>query len=483
MTERVKHAPDMNRLERYRPLIDRWGDFVQALHNPLPATLWTHPSKTSPAELSTLLRKEGAELRPIPWLPGAFRMTGVERPGALWAFKAGLFQLMEEVSMIPAVLLEPRPGERILDLCAAPGSKTLHIASMMSQRGTVVANDLNGGRMAALRHHLDRMGFPNVTLTLHDGTNLNRHAGVFDRVLCDVPCSCEGTVRKNPAVLSWGGENYVKKMQGVQKALLRKALQLVKVRGRVVYSTCSFAPEENEAVVHALLTEFKECVKLVPARVRGFTCSEGLREWDGETFDESVRQCMRVWPHQNDTGGFFVAVFEKTANHPVWEPFPESLHFETVDARHLSVKKDMGVLAERFSIDHSYFSELNFVRDEKGDLFWVNRDHKPPLEPRNLSNGMMFMRSSIGHPKMPTGVANMIAKKIRRNVVDLSRDQIDAYLSRQTLLLPPEQLRACDSDGYVFVRYAQHGLGQGLLHRDADGTARLFSLFPKALAQ
>lgn len=96
---------------------------------------------------------------------------------------------------------------------------------------------------------------------------------------------------------------------------------------------------------------------------------------------------------------------------------------------------------------------------------------------------MMFMRSSIGHPKMPTGVANMIAKKIRRNVVDLTREQIDVYLARQTLELPPEQLRACDVDGYVFVRHAGHGLGQGLLHRDEAGTARLFSLFPKALAQ
>lgn len=481
MTERIKHAPDMTRLERYRPLIDRWADFVQTLHSPLPTTFWTHPYKTSPAELSTLLRKEGVELRPVTWLPGAFRMTGAAKPGSLWPYKAGLYNLMEEVSMLPAILLEPRPGERILDLCAAPGSKTLHIASLMSQRGTVVANDLNGGRLSALRDHMDRMGFPNITVTMHDGTNLNRHAGVFDRVLCDAPCSCEGTVRKNPAVLAWG-EDYWKKLQSAQKALLRKALQLVKVKGRVVYSTCTFAPEENESVVNALLTEFKECVKLVPARVRGFQCSEGLREWNGEVYDEAVRQCMRVWPHQNDTGGFFVAIFEKTANHPVWEPYPESHHFTTVDARDLSVKKEMGILAERFSIEPSYFSDLNFVRDAHGDLFWVPRDHKPPLEPQNLSNGMMFMRSSIGHPKMPTAVANMIAKKIRRNVVDLTREQIDVYLARQTLVLPPEQLRACDVDGYVFVRHSGHGLGQGLLHRDENGEARLFSLFPKALA-
>lgn len=480
MSHRVKHTPDMDYLERYRPLIDRWNDFVQAIHTPLPDTFWTHPHKTSPAELSNLLRQEGAELRPIPWLPGAFRMSGIAKAGATWAYKAGLFQLMEEVSMLPAILMEPRPGERILDLCAAPGSKTLHIASLMSQRGTVVANDLNGGRLAALRHHLDRMGFPNVTVTLHDGTNLNRHAGVFDRILCDVPCSCEGTVRKNPAAPAWGGD-YWKKLQGVQKALLRKALQLVKVKGRVVYSTCTFAPEENEAVVNALLTEFRDFVKLVPARVRGFQCSEGLREWQGERFDNSLTQCMRVWPHQNDTGGFFVAVFEKTGNHPVWEPYPESEHFHSADARDGEFKKEMRLLAERFSMDPSYFSNLNFVRDAHGDVFWLPRDHKPPLEPANLSNGMMFMRSSIGHPKMPTGVANMIAPKVRRNVVDLTREQMALYLARQTLQLSALQLRACDSDGYVFVRHAGHGLGQGLLHRAEDGEARLHSLFPKAL--
>lgn len=483
MNERKKDVPDLARLERYRPLIDRWADFISAIHSPLPDTMWVHPVKTSAAELSTLLRKEGAELRPVPWLPGAFRISGVAKPGALWPFRAGLYHLMEEVSMIPAVLLEPRPGERILDLCAAPGSKTLHIASLMSQRGTVVANDLNSGRLAALRHHMDRMGFPNITVTQHDGSNLNRNAGVFDRVLCDVPCSCEGTVRKNPAVLAWG-EDYWKRLQGVQKALLRKALQLVKVRGRVVYSTCTFAPEENEAVVNAILHEYRDFVKLVPARVRGLQGSEGLREWNGESYDEAVRQCLRIWPHQNDTGGFFVAVFEKVANPPVWEPFPESTHFQSVDARHPSIKKEMGILAERFSIDASYFSDLNFVRDRHGDLYWVPRDHKPPQEPNNVCNGIMALRASIGHPKMPTGAATMIAKKVRRNVVDLTREQIDTYLSRETLELPPEQLRACSSDGYVFVRHAGHGLGQGLLYKDPDtGIARLHSLFPKALAQ
>ena len=481
MPPRVKHAPNMAYLERYRPLVDRWSDFVQSVHAPLPQTFWTHPHKTSPSQLCNYLRQEGAQLRPVSWLPGAFKIEGIDKPGALWPYKAGLFQLMEEVSMLPAILMEPRPGERILDLCAAPGSKTLHIASLMSQRGTVVANDLNGGRMAALRHHMERLGFPNVTLTLHNGTNLNRSAGVFDRVLCDVPCSCEGTVRKNPDVLSWG-EDFHKKRQGVQKALLRKALQLVKIKGRVVYSTCSFAPEENEAIVHALLTEFKDCVKLIPARVRGFQCSPGITEWQGESFDSSLTQCMRVWPHQNDTGGFFVAVFEKIANPPVWEPFPEREPFQSWDARHPSFKKEMTLLAERFSIDPSYFSELNFIRDKRGDVFWVPRDHKPPLEPENVSNGLMFMRSSIGHPKMPTAVANMIAPKIRRNVVDLTREQIDVYLARETLNIPPEQMRACDRDGYVFVRHAGHGLGQGLLHRDESGEARLFSLFPKALA-
>ncbi len=136
----------------------------------------------------------------------------------------------------PALLLQPEPGQRILDLCAAPGNKTAQLAVSMANRGTVVANDINYSRMRAVRHTLDRLGLVNTSITTADGANIPKTAGQFDMVLADVPCSGEGMARKDPLVLLRAGPELAYKKQGLQIALLRKAVQRCKPGGRIVYA-------------------------------------------------------------------------------------------------------------------------------------------------------------------------------------------------------------------------------------------------------
>ncbi len=306
-------AGDSTPFVRYRSIIDDWEAFQQALERPLPAALWTNMLKASPGRLARLLPAEGIPLEPLPWRPGGFKLLVHDaKPGNHWGFLGGLYHVQEEVSLLPVLLLDPRPGDRVLDLCAAPGNKTAQIAVAMGNRGTVVANDRDYYRIRAIHHMMERLGILNTSTTLFDGANYPKGAGLFDKILVDVPCTCEGTVRKSPELALDPTGGLSRKMSGGQKALLRKAIQLCKPGGRIVYSSCTYAPEENEAVIDALLREVgRHVVRLVPARVEGFHTSEGLKAWDGETFDESLRLAMRIWPHQNDTGGFFVAVLEK----------------------------------------------------------------------------------------------------------------------------------------------------------------------------
>ena len=296
--------------ERYRPLIDDWTAFQAALERPLPVCVWANPLRATPEQLAAWFDSAGLSAEALPWRPGTFKLPASIEPGNRMPYITGLYHVQEEVSLLPVPLLDPQPGERVLDLCAAPGNKTAQIAVRMQNRGTVVANDLNFGRLSSLRNTLDRLGACNVTTTLYDAANYPAESGAFDRVLADVPCSCEGTSRKNPSVLDQQANSH--DITGAQTAILRKAVQRCRPGGRVVYSTCTYAPEENEAIVDAVLRDVgPDVLRLRPARIDGISGDPGLIEWQGQSFHPSLQHALRVWPHQNDTGGFFAAVLEK----------------------------------------------------------------------------------------------------------------------------------------------------------------------------
>ena len=301
----------MNPLERYEPLVDDPAAFRAACDRPLPSVVRVNTIKTTVERARSGLDSEGVEYEPTDWHDGLFRL-GAHSPGRNWAYVHGWLHGQEEVSVLPGLALAPEPGERVLDLCAAPGSKTSQLAALMDDRGTLVANDNNLGRLSALRHNCERLGVTNVAVTNQDGRNFSVKpfdVDTFDRVLVDVPCSCEGTCRKNPDVLEEWTLDHVESIAGIQKGLLRRAVQLTAPGGRVGYSTCTFAPEENEAVVdHVLDVE--------PCRIEAIDLPlqtvAGVTEWDGETYDDSLRDTHRVYPHHNDTGGFYCATLEVT---------------------------------------------------------------------------------------------------------------------------------------------------------------------------
>ncbi len=303
---------DFQTLERYRSLVGDWDAFTEALSRPQPVCVWTNTLKTTPEALAKTLAEHGCASTPIPWYPRGFTLPENISPGNRFEYVAGLYHVQEETSMLPVVLLDPQPGERIIDLCAAPGNKAVQIAVHMESTGTLIANDRNYRRVRAIGHAFERLGVYNVSTTTFDATSYPVSAGVFDRVLADVPCSCEGTSRKHPEVLDPSrrpGSNAT-----VQKAILKKAIQLCRPGGRVVYSTCTYAPEENEMIVQSILDENPPgSLKMLPAVIPGFVSSPGLLSWQEHTFAPQMENAMRVYPHQNDTGGFFVAVIEKAA--------------------------------------------------------------------------------------------------------------------------------------------------------------------------
>ncbi len=293
----------MEGLERYRAIVPDFDRFVETMASPLPVTARINTLKTDRDRLLFRLKEAKVAYRPFSWYDLGLELD-VEKPGNLIENLMGHIHVQEEISMVSPVVLDPKPGERVLDICAAPGSKTTQIASMMENRGLLVANDPANTRVASLRSNCERAGAINVVVTRYDGRRFP--STKFDRVLVDAPCTGQGMARKDLTVLGRWSLKRSLGLQRLQRGLLARATDLLKPGGVVVYSTCTFAPEENEAVV-SWVAERVPQVSLDEVSIPGLESSPGLVEWDESLFGEEMEKSARYYPHQNDTGGFFVA--------------------------------------------------------------------------------------------------------------------------------------------------------------------------------
>ncbi len=300
-------------IERYEKLtdIERFKEYSTKF---LRRSIRVNTLKISIKEIKERVREEWT-LTQIPWCKEGFWIEHkgegkLKRRdiGNLPEHALGYFYVQEAASMIPPLILEPEPGETILDMCASPGSKTSQIAAMMQNKGNLVANDYKGGRLAALGLNMQRVGSTMHTISLMQGQQFRRCGEIFDRVLVDAPCSATGAIRKSLKTLLTWNPNIIKKLSSIQKQLLESGFACLKSGGTLVYSTCSVEPEEDEEVVHQFL-EKHEDAKLMPIQL-DIKRADPILEFEGKTYP-NAKHVLRLWPQDNDTEGFFVAKIKK----------------------------------------------------------------------------------------------------------------------------------------------------------------------------
>jgi len=292
-------------LPRYRSIIPDWERFVDTCQRPLPTIARTNTLRIAPAELRERLLKQGISASQLTWEP---TLIEVDRPvGNTIEHWLGLLYIQEAVQTLPVTVLDPRPGEAVLDLCAAPGGKTTQIAAHLGGSGPIVANEPSGRRQQALLANVNRLAVLNATITAYRGENFPLRAR-FDRILVDAPCSAEATVRKEVSLRAGAPKGTIARLARLQKRLIVRAYDCLRPGGVLVYSTCTFAPEENESVVAHLLQQ--RDARLTPVLLP-VNVSAGLPSWGGETYPPEIRGCARVYPHQLDSGGGFVARIER----------------------------------------------------------------------------------------------------------------------------------------------------------------------------
>ena len=268
-----------------------YGQFLESLERPRAVALRFNPLKGERPVLPFV----GAA---VPWERSGFYYDPEARPGLHVYHEAGVYYLQEASAMAPVALLDPQPGEAICDLCAAPGGKTTQIAGRMGGQGFLLCNEINPKRAKILSRNIERMAVPNALVTNeHPETLARRFAGFFDRVLVDAPCSGEGMFRKEEAAVTDWSEETVQMCARRQGEILNSAAQLVRPGGRLVYSTCTFAPEEDEGAVAAFLKAHPE---FSPEPV------------DAPWFVSGENASYRMWPHKLLGEGHFAAVLRKT---------------------------------------------------------------------------------------------------------------------------------------------------------------------------
>ncbi|KAG5448322.1 rRNA (cytosine-C5-)-methyltransferase nop2 [Clonorchis sinensis] len=285
-------------------------EFIEANEIDRPVTLRTNTLKTRRRELAQALINRGVNLDPLePWSRVGLVVYSSQVPlGATPEYLAGHYILQGASSMLPVMALAPKPGERILDLCAAPGGKATYIAQLMKNTGTLFANELNPTRAKALIGNCHRMGIVNTIVCVEDGRKFPNLMSNFDRVLLDAPCSGTGIIAKDHSVKASKTNEDIQRCATLQKELILAAVDACKPGGYIVYSTCSILVEENEAIIWYAMKKRK--LAIVETKLFG---ENGFINFKGFHFHPKMERTRRYYPHKHNVDGFFVAKLKRLA--------------------------------------------------------------------------------------------------------------------------------------------------------------------------
>lgn len=297
---------------------EEYSAFAQIYDQPPTAGLRVNTLKLS---LEAFERLSPFKLQPIPWTKAGYSLMSNTLDASLSPGKhpyhaAGLYYLQDPSAMAVAELLNPQPGERVLDLSAAPGGKATHLASMMQNEGLLVANEISPKRVRALMSNLERWGARNVVIANETPARLVNHFGsFFDKVLVDAPCSGEGMFRKEDEARADWSPQLVASCAARQGLILREAARLVRPGGKLIYATCTFSPEEDEGSLVNFLVEHPDFSLVEATQYPGF--SPGRPEWLEEnnprrTSPLHLDRAVRLWPHRTPGEGHFIGILQRS---------------------------------------------------------------------------------------------------------------------------------------------------------------------------
>jgi len=381
-------------------------------------------------------------LTQIPWVENGFYYLPDEPVSKHPHYFAGLYYIQEPSAMIPASRLPVRPGERVLDLCAAPGGKATELGVKLAGDGLLVANDISSSRAKGLLKNLEIFGIGNILVTSEEPAKLKEYfPEFFDKILIDVPCSGEGMFRKDPAMIRSWKKNGPSHYAPIQRNIADIAVQMLKPGGMLLYSTCTFSTLENEGTIQYLL-EKHPALKLIPLKhYAGFVKS-------------SLTHCIRVYPHKVSGEGHFAALFSKEEDREM-----DSLKVKDQPVKHKAAKIPEDLYD--FLDDFTCFENTQIYSEIRNDKVYLLQKDFPGIK------GLRFLRAGLymGELKKKRfepsqALAMYLKKEDYKNCISFSSKdgQVIRYLKGETLELPEAYK---DKKGWVLVCVDEYPLGWG----------------------
>lgn len=451
-------------LTRYRSIIDDWDAFTDAARRPEPTVFRTREARIPEAQLLDRLRARGFDTEPVAGLSSFHRVTRATAPLSTTAEHwLGLLYLQQASTGVAAPALAPRPGEHVLDLCAAPGGKTLHIAELMKDTGCIVASELNESRIRGLLGNVYRLGHSNIVVTAGDGRDFPTGA-TFDRVLVDAPCSGEGTLRRRGGKAPNQSSSFLKYVMRMQTRLLERAVEVTRPGGIILYVTCTFAPEENEAIVSDVLGRLPielEWLDLPVPHARGLTHFEGTH------FNPTLEGAARIYPHHLDSGGLFMARLRKLGDvdgrsfrEPVPAVFPGSeMTTDEAQAR-------LGTVLDELRTRYGAEGALDHLRwTFRGGRAWFHTLDAWPIPAwdegdwRAICVGIRGIDfDSRGRPRPSNDLVRLFGQHLTGRVTDVDDAEVRALLAEELI---PTIENAC---GPIVIRHRGDIVGRGAVN-------------------
>lgn len=427
--------------------------------------------KTTPGIINKqLFHRYGIETEVIPEIPFALKVIkGEEIAGKTLEHILGLYYIQGLSSMIPALVLSSKENDLVLDLCAAPGSKTTQLSEMMKNRGTLIANEIQLSRLKALVHNIERMNIINAGVVHQKGELLSKiYDNYFDKILVDAPCSGLGIIQKKEEVIKWWDEKKVHVLADLQLRLLIAAIKMLKVGGEIVYSTCTLTAEENELLINKILSKYP--VELLEIDLP-LTNHDGLISFKGEKLNPDLAKGRRIFPWEAGTDGFFIAKLRKTGKTQSSGKFTfTGKEIRLLSFDHKDLLKRLKSLADYFEIDFEIFSHYKFIL-KSNDIYFIdeywNDNNTGIFERIGLKFGTIDKNGKI---VLNTQAAQLLGNEIKNSVLQFeSKADLKIYLEGGIIKT------GAYKEGQYVIKYDDYILGTAVMTQ-----AGIKSRFPRS---
>jgi 16S rRNA (cytosine1407-C5)-methyltransferase len=437
-----------------------------------PTSIRANTLKSSSKHIHRLLKKYKYDFEAISFNPKGFILKSDPLPlSHSLAFFEGLIQYQGVSSQLPALILDVQPGERVLDMTAAPGSKSSQLAAMLNQQGELVINDSSYLRLQALQANMQRCGAINHYVLRQRGENLSRlYPEYFDKILLDAPCTALGTYFSTSEKYGWWSANKLEKLSKLQYQLMVSAIKSLKIGGEIVYSTCSVAPEENELLIEKIINKYPVSIQLISEDYKS-KFENGWTSYNDSKISEEMKRSLRIWPHIHSIEGFFVVKLKKT-DKLYSEKEPEPVDFMiTHSSDHPEINKVLIHLSDSWGIDPEIWTNYRYILT-KTRLWMMGSDIERVPTENFVSGGLLLGEKRLNGWKLVNGSVQYLAENIKNRRIILSENEII------TLFREGKVIFKNMSDDYHILEYEGRAIGS-LYHENGMLRMRLPHMFTR----